>query len=221
MIVQHGLQRMFVDQDDVYFYITLMNENYGHPDMPMGVEEDIIKGLYRLREVPKPGKKHVTLMGSGTILVQAINAADMLQEDFGVTAEIWSATSFNELARGGQDAERHNRLNPMAEQRKPFVTEQLERAKGPVIAATDYMKAFAEQIRAFVPGGDYTVLGTDGYGRSDSRVNLRRFFEVDANHIAAAAMVALYRRGDVTEAVLKKALTKYEIDGGKPNPRLV
>lgn len=221
VIVQHGLQRMFVDQDDVYFYITLMNENYSHPDMPMGVEQDIIKGLYRLEEVKKPTKKHVSLMGSGTILMQAIKAAEMLKEDFGVTSEIWSAPSLNELARDGQDATRHNRLNPLAEPKVPFVTEQLARSKGPIIAATDYMKNYAEQIRGFIPEGrEFTVLGTDGYGRSDSRVNLRRFFEVDAAHIAATAMVELYKQGAVTKTDLTKALSKYDIDGNKPNPRL-
>jgi len=220
VIIQHGLQRMYVDQEDVYFYLTLMNENYSHPDMPMGVEEDIIKGLYRLKKTARPGKKHVNLMGSGTILVQAIKAAEMLKEDFGVTADIWSATSLNELARDGQDAARHNRLNPLGEQRVPFVTRQLDGTKGPVIAATDYMKNYAEQIRAFVPNR-FAVLGTDGFGRSDSRVNLRRFFEVDANHIAAAAMTELYRDGAITAEVLKKALATYDIDGGKPNPRLV
>jgi pyruvate dehydrogenase E1 component len=159
-------------------------------------------------------------MGSGTILVQAMKAAELLKADFGVTSDIWSATSFNELARDGQDAARHNRLNPLAEERVPYVTEQLAQAKGPIIAATDYMKNYAEQIRAFVPGR-YTVLGTDGFGRSDSRVNLRRFFEVDANHIAAAAMVDLYREGAINKDDLAKALKKYDIDGGKPNPRLV
>lgn len=222
VIVHHGLQRMFVDQEDVYFYLTLMNENYQHPEMPMGAEEDIIKGLYRLQTVAKPGKKHVTLMGSGTILVQAMKAAEMLKEDFGVTSEIWSATSFNELARDGQDAARWNRLNPLSEQRVPFVTSQLEKSSGPIIVATDYMKNFVEQVRAFVPAGSsFSVLGTDGFGRSDSRVNLRRFFEVDADHIAAAAMVDLFKQGKVTKAELAKALKKYDIDGEKPNPRLV
>jgi len=220
VIVQHGLQRMFVDQEDVYFYLTLMNENYLHPEMPMGAEEGIIKGLYRMQKTAKPGKKHVNLMGSGTILVQAMKAAEMLKEDFGVTSDIWSATSFNELARDGQDCVRHNRLNPMDEPKVPYVTQLLDGAKGPVIVATDYMKNYAEQIRGFVPQ-DFTVLGTDGFGRSDSRVNLRRFFEVDANHIAAAAMERLYRAGSVTEKDMKSALSKYDIDGGKPNPRLV
>ena len=220
VIVHHGLKRMYENNEDVFFYLTLMNENYAHPDMPMGVEEDIIKGLYQLKKVAKPGKKHVNLMGSGTILVQAMKAAEMLEEDFGVTSDIWSATSFNELGRDCQDAARWNRLNPLEEPKLPFVAQQLKGVKGPVIAATDYMKNFAEQIRPCVPGR-YTVLGTDGFGRSDSRVNLRRFFEVDANHIAAAAMVDLFREGAITKAVLEKALKKYDIDGAKPNPRLV
>lgn len=220
VIVQHGMTRMYVNQEDVFFYLTLMNENYSHPDMPMGVEAEIIKGLYRLKAVAKPTKKHVTLMGSGTILVQAMKAAEMLEADFGVTSEIWSATSFNELARDCQDVARWNRLNPLDEPRVSFVAEQLGKSTGPVIAATDYMKNFAEQIRSCVPG-QYTVLGTDGFGRSDSRENLRRFFEVDANHIAAAAMVDLFRAGSVPKKVLEAALTKYDIDGTKPNPRLV
>ena len=222
VIVHNGLKRMYVDQEDVYFYLTLMNENYSHPDMPMGVEEDIIKGLYRLKPVAKPGKKHVTLMGSGAILVQAMKAAEMLEKDFGVTSEIWSATSLNELARDGQDCARFNRLNPLAEQRVPFATQQLAKSAGPIIAATDYMKNYSEQVRAFIPEGrSFTALGTDGFGRSDSRVNLRRFFEVDANHIAAAAMVDLYRQKAVTKKDLEAALKKYDIDGAKPNPRLV
>ena len=220
VIVHHGLTRMFQDQEDVYFYLTLMNENYSHPDMPDGVEDGIIRGLYRFREAAQPAERHVNLMGSGTILVQAIKAADMLEADFGVNADIWSATSFNELARDGQDAARWNRLNPLEAPRVPYVTQALSGAKGPFIAATDYMKNYAEQIRAFVPGR-YTVLGTDGFGRSDSRVNLRRFFEVDANHIAAAAMVDLFREGAIDEATLRDALSRYDIDGGKPNPRLV
>ena len=220
VIVHNGMERMYAKQEDVYFYITLMNENYRHPEMPMGAEEGIIKGLYRFQKTAKPGKKHVNLMGSGTILMQAIKAAGMLKKDFGVTSDLWSATSFNELARDGQDVERHNRLNPLGKQRKAYVTEQLEGAKGPVIVATDYMKNYAEQVRSFVPGR-FTVLGTDGFGRSDSRVNLRRFFEVDANHIAAAAMVDLFREGAVTEKDMAAALKKYDIDGGKPNPRLV
>lgn len=219
VIVQNGMKRMYQDQEDVFFYLTLMNENYHHPEMPMGAEEGILKGLYRMSKVAKPGKKHVNLMGSGTILVQALQAAEMLKEDFGVTSDIWSATSFNELARDYQDCERHNRLNPFAEERVPYITQTLTNVSGPIIVATDYMKNYAEQVRGAVKQR-FTVLGTDGFGRSDSRVNLRRFFEVDANHIAAAAMVDLFREGAVSEKDLQAALKKYDIDGGKPNPRL-
>ncbi|MCV6586214.1 MAG: pyruvate dehydrogenase (acetyl-transferring), homodimeric type, partial [Marinibacterium sp.] len=216
VILQHGLKRMFHDQEDVFFYLTLMNENYSHPDMPMGAEDGIIKGLYRLSKTSRPGPKHVNLMGSGTILVQAMQAAQMLKDDFGVTSDIWSATSLNELARDGQDAARHNRLNPLDEPRVPYATQALSGSTGPIICATDYMKNFGEQIRAFVPAGQrFSVLGTDGFGRSDSRVNLRRFFEVDANHIAAAAMVDLYRDGAVSRDELQAALSKYDIDGNK------
>ena len=219
VIVQSGMKRMFADQEDVYYYITLMNENYHHPEMPMGAEEGIIKGLYRFAKTDKPGKKHVNLMGSGTILMQAIRAAEMLKEDFGVTSDIWSATSFNELAREGQDCVRWNRLNPLEEPKVPYVTRTLSGAKGPVIAATDYIKTFSEQIRPFVEQ-PYTCLGTDGFGRSDSRENLRRFFEVDADHIAATAMHELYKAGEVSKSDMQKALKTYDIDGAKPNPRL-
>jgi pyruvate dehydrogenase E1 component len=220
VIIQNGLQRMYADQEDVYFYLTLMNENYVHPDMPMGAEEGILKGLYRFRKTDKPGKAHVNLMGSGTILMQAIQAAEMLKEDFGITSDIWSATSFNELARDGQDCARWNRLNPLSEPKVPYITQTLEGAEGPIVVATDYMKNYAEQVRGFV-NQPFTVLGTDGYGRSDSRRNLRRFFEVDANHIAAAAVVSLHREGKMDADTVKKALQKYGIDGDKPNPRLV
>ena len=218
VIVHHGLQRMFVEQEDVFFYLTVMNENYRHPDIPDGAEDGIRRGLYAFSKVARPGKKHVNLMGSGTIFLQAIKAAALLKEDFGVTADLWSAPSFNALARDGADCERWNRLNPFETPRVPYVTETLAKAKGPVIAATDYMRTYAEQIRAYMEQ-PFTVLGTDGYGRSDSRVNLRRFFEVDANHIAAAAMVALYREKAVSKKDLTAALERYEIDGAKPNPR--
>lgn len=218
VIVQHGLQRMFVDHEDVFFYLTTMNENYSHPEMPKGVEEGIVKGLYRLQRTARPGKKHVNLMGSGTILIQVLEAAEKLKADFKVTADVWSATSMNELARDGQDCERLNRLDPLGKPRVPYVAEALDKVKGPVIAATDYMKAFSEQIRAFVPL-PYHTLGTDGFGRSDSRAALRHHFEVDANHIAAAAMAALYKEGAVTKADMAKAIDLYGIDAEKTNPR--
>ena len=179
-----------------------------------------MRGLYCLRKCEKQLKKHVILMGSGTILIQAIKAAELLREHCSVSADIYSATSMNELARDGLDATRWNRLNPLEKQKVPYVTQVLADAAGPVIVATDYMKNYAEQIRAFVPQS-YTVLGTDGFGRSDSRVNLRRFFEVDAEHIAAAAMTQLYKEGSITSGTLKKALAQFNIDGSKPNPRLV
>ena len=218
-IIHHGLQRMFVDQEDVFFYLTLMNENYSHPDMPKDCYDGVVKGLYPLKKVGRPGKKHVNLLGSGTILEQVRMAAEMLEEDFGVKASLYSAPSFNELARDGADCERWNRLNPLEKPKVPYVAEVLDGAKGPVIAATDYMKSYADQIRQFI-SQPLTVLGTDGFGRSDSRANLRRHFEVDANHVAAAAMVALYREGAIDKKDLEKALKKYEIDGDKPNPRL-
>jgi pyruvate dehydrogenase E1 component len=218
-IIHHGLQRMFVDQEDVFFYLTLMNENYSHPEMPEDSYDGIIKGLYALNKASRPGKKHVNLMGSGTILEQARMAAEMLDEDFGVKSSLYSAPSLNELARDGADCERWNRLNPLKKPKTHYVSEVFDGAKGPIIAATDYMKSYAEQIRPYI-SQPYTVLGTDGFGRSDSRANLRRHFEVDANHIAAAAMVALYREGAIDKKDLAKALKKYEIDGDKPNPRL-
>jgi pyruvate dehydrogenase E1 component len=218
VIVQNGLQRMYGDQEDVYYYLTVENENYHHPAMPEGAEEGIVKGLYRFSKTDKPGDKHVNLMSCGSIFQQALRAKEMLETDFGITADLWAATSLNELAREAQDCERSNRMYPTSEPKVPFVTEALSAASGPVIAATDYMKNYAEQIRAFVPQ-PFHVLGTDGFGRSDSRVNLRRHFEVDANHIAATAVYALYKEGKVDGAEVEKAYAKYAIDPAKPNPR--
>ena len=220
VIVQDGLRRMFADQENIYFYLTVMNENYQHPEMPKGAEKDILKGLYRLSKTSRPAKAHVNLMGCGTILREAIAAADLLKEDFGVTADIWSATSFNELARDGNDAARWNRLHPTKKPRKSHVSESLEGAKGPVVAATDYMRNYAEQIRAYVPQA-FHVLGTDGFGRSDGRNALRRFFEVDRYQIAATAMYALAEEGAVSAKDVEKAIKAYDIDPEKPNPRLV
>jgi pyruvate dehydrogenase E1 component len=218
VIVQDGLRRMFVEQQDVYYYLTVENENYHHPGMPEGAAEGIVRGLYRFSKVARPGKKHVNLVSCGAIFQQALRAAEMLTADFGISAEIWSATSINELAREAQDVTRENRMNPGAEPKVPYVTAVLSQGKGPVIAATDYMKNYAEQIRAFVPRA-FHVLGTDGFGRSDSRVNLRRHFEVDAEHIAATAVYALFQEGAVTADDVKAAYAKYGIDPGKPNPR--
>jgi pyruvate dehydrogenase E1 component len=220
VIVQHGMQRMLAEQRDEYYYITLMNENYAHPDMPEGAADGIIKGMYLLKDAgkPKKGELRVQLMGSGTILREAIAAAELLDKDFGVTADIWSCPSFTELARDGADAERFNRMNPEAKTpRKPYVTELLEGRQGPAIAATDYVRAFANQIREYVPM-KYTVLGTDGFGRSDTRANLRRHFEVDRYYIAHAAIAALAAEGKMTAKDVARAIKQYKIDSEKPNP---
>lgn len=220
VILQHGMQRMLTEQRDEYYYMTVMNENYAHPDMPEGAAEGIIKGMYLLTDAgkPKKGELRVQLMGSGTILREVIAAAELLDKDFGVTADIWSCPSFTELARDGEDAIRHNRLNPEASaQRKPYVTTLLEGRQGPAIAATDYVRTFANQIREFVPM-KYTALGTDGFGRSDTRANLRRHFEVDRNYIAHAAIAALAAEGKMTAKDVARAIKQYKIDGEKPNP---
>ncbi|MGN6113259.1 MAG: pyruvate dehydrogenase (acetyl-transferring), homodimeric type [Luteimonas sp.] len=218
-IIQHGMQRMLTDQHDEYWYVTLMNENYAHPDMPEGSAEGILRGMYLFRDAgkPKKGELRVQLMGSGTILREVIAAAELLEQDFGVKADIWSCPSFNELARDGWDAERWNRLNPEGERRVPYVTSLLEGRSGPAIAATDYIRMYPEQVRAFVPMR-YTVLGTDGYGRSDTRENLRRHFEVNRYYVAQAAVAALAAEGKVTGKDVSKAIELYGIDGKRPNP---
>jgi pyruvate dehydrogenase E1 component len=220
VVLQHGMQKMLQEQVDEYYYVTLMNENYTHPEMPEGAAAGIIKGMYLLTDAgkPKKGELRVQLLGSGTILREAIAAAELLDKDFGVTADIWSCPSFNELRRDGFDAERWNRLNPEAKTpRKAYVTELLEGRQGPVIAATDYVRAYADQIRAFVPAA-YTVLGTDGFGRSDTRANLRRHFEVDRYYIAHAAIAALAKEGKMTGKDVSRAIKQYKIDVEKANP---
>lgn len=219
VIIHNGLKRMFIDQQTVFYYITTMNENYSHPDMPSGVEEGIVKGLYRFSFADKRGPAHVQLMGCGAILNEVIKAAEILKCEFQVSADIWSATSFNELAREGQDCVRWNLLHPSQTPRKSYVESSLETADGPVVAATDYMKNYAEQIRQFVPR-PYYVLGTDGYGRSDRRSALRRFFEVDHNHIVLTALKALVDAGKLSPECVSQAIAKYEIDPDKPDPRL-
>lgn len=217
VILQHGMQRMYQQQEDVYYYITLLNENYNHPAMPDGVEEGIRRGLYRFRP-GGGGEFSVQLMGCGAILREVIAAAEILESGYRVSATIWSATSFTQLQRDGIDAERYNRLNPEAEQRKSWVSACLEGHQGPVVAVTDYVRTFAEQIRPYLPHADYTVLGTDGFGRSDTRAKLRRFFEVDGNSIAYAALHALCRQGSITIADLLKARNRLGLDPTKPNP---
>ncbi|PZO10499.1 MAG: pyruvate dehydrogenase (acetyl-transferring), homodimeric type [Lysobacteraceae bacterium] len=220
VILQHGMKRMLEDQVDEYYYLTLMNENYPHPDMPEGAAEGILKGMYLLKDAgkPKKGELRVQLLGSGTILREAIAAAELLDKDFGVSADIWSCPSFTELRRDGFEAERHNRFHPEDKTpRKAYVTECLEGRQGPAIAATDYVRSFADQIRAFVPM-HYTVLGTDGFGRSDTRANLRRFFEVDRYYIAHAAIAALAAEGKMNGKDVARAMKQYKIDAEKLNP---
>ncbi len=217
VIIQHGLQRMYADQEDVYYYLTLMNENYTHPAMPEGVEEGILKGLYRFQEGSNKAKLKVQLLGSGAILREVIAAAKILEQDYGVSADIWSATSLTELRREALTVERYNRLHPQAKPQVSYVTQCLLETKGPIIAATDYMKIYADQIRAFVPRA-YHVLGTDGYGYSDTRTHLRNHFEVSAEHITYTALRALADEGQVTTEQLEKAVKKLGINPDAPDP---
>ena len=219
VIIREGARRMMEEQENVYYYLTVMNEAYVQPPMPKSkdVEEGIMRGMYLLQEEKKPAKLHVQLLGSGTILREVIEAANILKEQFKVTADIWSVTSFNELRRDGLDVERWNRLHPTKSAKLSFVERNLAKRKGPVIASTDYMKLFADQIRQWVPG-TYKVLGTDGFGRSDSRKKLRHFFEVDRNWVAYSALVALVESGDLEAKVLSDALKSFGIDPGKTNP---
>jgi pyruvate dehydrogenase E1 component len=219
VIIQEGLRRMVQNQEDVYYYITLMNENYTHPEMPKGIEAQILKGMYRFSKSKAKGEK-VQLMGSGVILREVIAAAELLASDWNVAADVWSVTSFNELRRDGLDAERWNMLNPELPQRLSFVAEAMQGAQGPTIASTDYMKAFAEQIAGFVPG-KFVALGTDGYGRSDSREALRAFFEVDRYYVVVAALKALADEGKIKPSQVTAAINKYKLDANKPNPTTV
>ena len=223
VIVQDGLRRMYANGEDVFYYITVMNENYAHPAMPAGAEAGILKGMYLLREAQASRKDkapRVQLLGSGTILREVIAAADLLEQDFGIKSDIWSATSFNELRRDGIDVERWNMLHPAEPPRESHVQQCLKDRAGPVVAATDYMRNFADQIRPYVRGR-YVVLGTDGFGRSDTRKNLRRFFEVDRHYVAVAALKALADEGTITIEKVAEAIDRYGIDADKPNPTTV
>ncbi|MBL8566192.1 MAG: pyruvate dehydrogenase (acetyl-transferring), homodimeric type [Hyphomicrobiaceae bacterium] len=219
VIVHDGLRRMVEQQEDVFYYLTVLNENYEHPAMPAGAEEGIIKGMYLLRAAGKSKKGHkVQLMGSGAILREVLAGADLLEKDFGIPCDVWSVTSFTELARDAAAVERWNMLHPEETPRVSYVTAKLaERGDGPVVASTDYMKQFAEQIRPFVPAR-YRVLGTDGFGRSDYRRKLREHFEVDRHFVAIAALKSLAEENKVPSAKVAEAIRKYGIDPGKPNP---
>jgi pyruvate dehydrogenase E1 component len=216
VIIQDGMRRMIGEQENVFYYITCMNENYVHPPMPTGVEEGILKGMYLLH-VGGQGKIRAQLMGSGTILREVIAAAELLEKDFSIPSDIWSVTSFNELRRDALEVERWNQLHPEAEARKCYVEECLGGREGPFIAATDYMKIIPDQIQRWVPGR-FTTLGTDGYGRSDSRDALRQHFEVDERFIAVAALKALADEGALDQKTVTQAIEKYGIDPDRPDP---
>jgi pyruvate dehydrogenase E1 component len=224
VIIQDGLRRMVGEQENVWYYVTLMNENYPQPGLGKGQEAGILKGMYLLREGPAGsgmGRSiaRVQLLGSGTILREVIAAAEMLEKDWGVAGDVWSVTSFTELRRDGIDVERHNLLNPTATPRVSYVQQCLERTAGPVVASTDYMRLFADQIRPYIPRGrSYTVLGTDGFGRSDTREKLREFFEVDRRFVVIAALKSLAEEGVLPMAKVAEAVTRYGIDPAKPNP---
>jgi pyruvate dehydrogenase E1 component len=221
VIIQDGLRRMLGEQEDVFYYLTLMNENYPHPAMPEGAEVGILRGLYPLRQASRRSKKPVVqLLGSGTILREVMAAAELLEEDFGVLADVWSVTSFSELRRDGIETERWNMLHPLEEQRVPYVASALSERRGPVVASTDYLRAVPDQIRQWVPGR-YRTLGTDGYGRSDSRRALRRFFEVDRHYVVVAALRELAADGTVKPDVVAQAIAKYEINADAPVPTSV
>ncbi|EOW9102717.1 Pyruvate dehydrogenase E1 component [Vibrio cholerae] len=215
VILQDGIRRMYGEQENVFYYLTLMNESYAHPAMPAGAEEGIRKGIYKL-ETYAGNKAKVQLMSSGTIMNEVRKAAQILSEEYGVASDVYSVTSFNELARDGQACDRFNMLHPEAEVKVPYIAQVM--GTEPAIAATDYMKNYADQVRAFIPAQSYKVLGTDGFGRSDSRENLRRHFEVNAGYVVVAALNELAKRGEVEKSVVAAAIKKFDIDTEKTNP---
>ncbi len=219
VILQDGMRRMYQEQEDIFYYITVMNENYAHPALPEGSEEGILKGGYLLREGGE-GELRVQLLGSGAILREVLAAAELLEAQFGVAADVWSITSFTGLRREALACERWNLLHPTATPRTPYITSQLAERSGSVVAATDYMKSFADQIRAWVPA-PYHVLGTDGFGRSDARDRLRHYFEVDRHWVALAALKGLVGQGRLDAARVEEAIGSFGIDPEKPDPTLL
>jgi pyruvate dehydrogenase E1 component len=222
VIIQEGMRRMYVENEDVYYYITLLNENYPHPDMPENAAAGILKGLYALScSTPKVDVPHVQLMGCGSILREVIAAGEILAREYGVGSDVWSATSLTELRREGQAVERWNLLNPNLAPRTCHVEDCLAGRRGPVVVATDYMKIFADQIRPFVHGRRFVALGTDGFGQSDTREALRRHFEVDRQFIVLAALKALADDGAIERSVVGRALSDLGIDPAKTDPASV
>jgi len=218
VIIHDGMRRMVQEQENVYYYITAMNENYLMPAMPEGIADGIKKGMYRFSaDRAKKGEAKVQLFGSGTILREVIAAAELLKKDWKISADVWSITSYNELAREAVDCERWNMLNPGKKARMPYITQQLKNCKGPVVAASDYIRTVSNQVRQYVPA-TYTVLGTDGFGRSDTRKNLRRHFEVNSHYVVLAALKTLSDEGTIAASMVSDAIKKYAIDSSKPNP---
>jgi pyruvate dehydrogenase E1 component len=224
VVIQDGMRRMLTEQEDIYYYLTLMNENYAHPAMPKGAEKDILKGMYKLASVgDAKAKLRVQLLGSGTIFREVMAAADMLRDEWGVASDLWSCPSFTELGRDINATNRINMLNPTAKPTLSHVENLLKDSIGPVVAATDYVRMFAEQIRPAVQnsGKRYTVLGTDGFGRSDTREQLRHFFEVDRRWVTVAALKSLADDGLLDHKKVAEAIKKYGLDPSKPNPMSV
>jgi pyruvate dehydrogenase E1 component len=223
VIIHDGLRRMYVEQEDIYYYITVLNENYPQPALPEGAEAGILKGLYLLHPAAtdSDSQPRVQLMGSGSILREVGAAAELLQQDFGIASDVWSATSLTELRRDGLAAERWNLLHPAEEPRVPYLQQCLQGHEGPVVVATDYMKIVGDQIRPFINDRRFTALGTDGFGRSDTRESLRTFFEVDRHFIVLAALKSLADEGRIERARMQDAIDKYGIDTGKRDPAAV
>jgi pyruvate dehydrogenase E1 component len=217
IILREGLRRMHEKREKVFYYITAMNENYSHPEKPEGSDEGILKGMYLLKENNNKGKIKVQLLGSGTILREIIAASKILSEDYGVDSDIWSVTSFNELRKDGMEIERWNLLNPTVKKKKTYVEECLDKRDGPIIAASDYVRSFSDQIRPYTEKPFYSF-GTDGFGRSDTRKNLRKFFEVDKEHIVAYTLSALAKEQLIASEKAEKAIKKFNIDKNKAFP---
>ena len=224
VIMQEGMRRMYQEQEDIFYYVTVMNENYEHPEMPVGAAADILKGMYLLRRGhssdTNPAAPRVQLLGSGTIFREVIAAAELLKNDWGIDADLWGCPSFTELARNGNDVQRWNMLNPIAKPKLSHVESCLGDTRGPIVAATDYVRMYAEQIRPFL-NRRYVTLGTDGFGRSDTRAKLRHFFEVDRRWVTVAALKALADDGTIERGKVAEAIARYGIDVNKPNPTTV
>jgi pyruvate dehydrogenase E1 component len=219
VIIQHGLKRIVEKQDNVFYYLSVMNENYAQPGLKPGTEDGIIKGMYKLKEGEAKLKTRVQLLGSGTILRESLAAQELLAKDWGIAADVWSVTSYTELARDGYDAERWNMLHPTEKAKVPYVTAQLESSVGPIISSTDYMRLFSDQVRPYMPKGrTFKVLGTDGFGRSDFRYKLRNHFEVDRHFIVVAALKSLADEKQIEAAKVAEAIKKYGLNPDKQNP---